>query len=266
MKTKLVTKNTELLIMGILNITPDSFSDGGLFFTKRKALKHAKKLIEDGADIIDIGGESTGPGSKKVNQESELKRILWIIKEIKKIKNIPISIDTYNSKTAEACLNAGADIINDVSGLRGDKKMASVAAKYNCPIVIMYSKDKTPRTTIKNKSYKDVIKEISSFFQERLEFAKAAGIKKTNIILDPGMGHYISSNRKYSFEIISRLSEFKKLKTPILVGISRKSFIGGAKPEERDNASAALSLIAYLNGARIIRTHNVKSVKNLITQ
>lgn len=250
------------IIMGVLNLTPDSFSDGGKFNNQTQAVRRALQIEKDGADILDIGGESTGPNSKNVSLNEELRRVIPILKKIRKQTKLPISIDTYKAEVARQALEEGADMINDVTALRGDKKMAKLAAKYKCPIVLMYSKDKTPRTTTQKKHYKDVIQTVENFLQKRIEYAKTQGISPKNIIIDPGMGQFVSAIPKYSFEIIARLNELKKLGYPILIGISRKSFLRG-RLNERDEISAALSPIAYLNGANIIRTHDVKRIKSL---
>ena len=242
--------------MGILNLTPDSFSDGGRFNTETRALKQVRKLIRDGVDIIDIGGESTGPNSKNVSLKEELARVIPILKKIRKITKIPISIDTYKADVARQALEAGANIINDVTALRGDKNMAKVAAKYNCPIILMYSKDSTPRTTRSPKKYRDVIKTIKGFWKARVAYATKNGIKRKNIILDPGMGAFVSGIADYSFEIVTRLNELTNLGFPVLIGLSRKSFLGGTI-KERDKKAITLTTIAVLNGVSIIRTHHV---------
>ena len=243
--------------MGILNITPDSFSDGGRYDTVEAAIKRAVALEEQGADIIDIGGESTGPGSKRVKTEEEIRRVLPVLIAVRKRTKLPISIDTYKAKVAQAALEEGADMINDVTALRADKKMPVIISKYKCPIILMYSKDPTPRTTRKKQHYKNVTAHIKNFLEERIRFAQEKGIKKSQIIIDPGMGAFISSVPAYSYQIITELNELKSLSCPILIGVSRKSFLGGAL-SSRDGKSAALSAIAYINGASIIRTHNVK--------
>lgn len=249
--------------MGILNLTPDSFSDGGKFNNPKAALKRAQEIEKQGADILDIGGESSGPNSKDITLKEELKRIIPILKILKKHIKIPISIDTYKSEVARQALENGADLINDVTALRGDKKMAKVIAKYGCPVILMYAKDPTVRTTIKNKHYKDVIKTIKKFLKTRINYAKKAGIK--NIIIDPGMGHFVSNLPQYSFEIISRLKELKSLGYPILTGISRKSLLGGVLAA-RDEKALPLTAIAVERGASIIRTHNVKATVKICQQ
>lgn len=259
-----IIKTGRPTIMGILNLTPDSFSDGGIYNTAKMALKRAKQLEQEGADIIDIGGESTGPGSKNVSLKEELNRIIPILKKIRKHTKLKVSIDTYKAEVARIALEEGADMINDVTALRQDPELPKIITKYRCPIVLMYSKDTTPRTTVKKIHYKDVIKIIKSFLKKRISYARKHGISKENIIIDPGMGQFISSIPKYSFEIIARLKDLKKLNFPILIGISRKSFLGGALGT-RDEKSALLSTIAYLNGASIIRTHDVKTTKRCLT-
>lgn len=245
------------LIMGVLNITEDSFSDGGEFFSEKRATKRAKELIEEGADIIDLGGQSTGPNSQEISPEEELKRILPILRFIKKTSKIPVSIDTYKSQVAEKALQEGADIINDVTAMRFDSKMAKIIAKYKCSVILMYSKDKTPQAQIQEKHYKNIFATLEKFFTERLKYATKNGISQQKIILDPGMGHFISKIPKYSYEILTNLSKLKKFGLPILVGVSRKSFLGG-KMEYRDERTQPANAIAYLNGASILRVHNVQ--------
>lgn len=256
--------------MGILNVTPDSFSDGGRYFGVNKALKRAQEMVSEGADIIDIGGESTGPNSIHVPLEEELKRVIPIIKKVRdlklKIKNLKlkISIDTYKAEVARQALEAGADMVNDVTALRGDPNMAHVVAEYKCPVVLMYSKDNSPRTTRKKTRYCDVMQTIFDFFEERIAFALGAGIQRNKIILDPGMGAFVSAIPKYSFEIIARLSELKEqFGLPILVGPSRKSFLGG-KVDERLEGGLGASCLAYEHGATIIRTHDVLATKRAL--
>ncbi|MFH1533585.1 MAG: dihydropteroate synthase [Nitrospirota bacterium] len=253
-------KQKKLQIMGILNVTPDSFSDGGSFNTLEKALKRAKELKKQGADILDIGGESTGPGSKHVSLEEELKRVIPIIKELRKITKLPISIDTYKSEVATQALDAGANMVNDVTALRGDQKMASVIAEYKCPVILMYSKDPTPRTTVKKVKYKNIIKTIKDFLKKQISYAKKHGISNSQIIIDPGMGQFISALPEYSYEIIARLHELKTLGYPILIGPSRKSFLGGTM-DSRAEKGTVVSAIAYSAGASIIRTHDIKQIK-----
>ncbi|MFH1720482.1 MAG: dihydropteroate synthase [Patescibacteria group bacterium] len=253
-------------IMGVLNVTPDSFSDGGKFLNPDnpdKAVAHAMKMIKEGADIIDIGGESTGPGSKNVSIKEELERVIPVIKAIrKKDGEIAISIDTYKAKVAEEALKAGANMINDVTAMRSDSKMVDLVKKTGVPVCLMYSKDSTARTTKKNVKYDDVIQHIGRFLQKRIFLAENKGVKPEQIIIDPGMGVFVSGDPKYSFEILARLGEFKSLGYPILIGPSRKSFLGGKMRDRREGTLAA-SLVAMMNGASIIRVHDVKGVKKL---
>ena len=244
--------------MGIINLTPDSFSDGGKFNNAKNAIKRVQELEEEGADIIDLGGESTGPNSKNVSLKEELNRVIPILKEIRKITKLPISIDTYKAEVARQALEEGANIINDVTALRGDEDLVKIIARYKCPVILMYSKDNTPRTTIKEKKYGNVLLTIKNFLKKQIKLAQKNGIKEENIIIDPGMGNFISKIPRYSLEIIAKLKELQELNKTILIGISRKSFLGG-KLTERDEKGALLEAIAYLNGASIIRTHNVKT-------
>lgn len=249
-------------LLAILNTTPDSFSDGGKHNTPTKALKKALQLLKDGVDIIDIGGQSTAPNAPKISTAEELARTIPIIKALRAKTKAPISIDTTNAQVAQKALQAGATIINDVSALRADRRMASVAAKANCQIILMYSKD-SKQTTIHPKQYRDIIQTIAAFFTKRIAYAKAQGINPKNIILDPGLGHFISADPKYSYEIIARLPELKAKfpKHKFLLGISRKSFLGGPI-EERDNRGLPLQILAAHLGADYLRTHEVKELKN----
>jgi len=244
--------------MGVLNITPDSFSGDGLL--NSDFAFHISQLIEEGADIIDVGGESTGPGSKDVSLEEEMRRVKPVIDYIYKNKltdKTVFSIDTYKSEVAEYALNHGFSMVNDVTSLRGDSKMVDVLKKFKPYVILMYSKDPTPRTTKEAVDYKDVLDSVKTFLSDRINFLLKAGFPKDRIIIDPGMGMFISAKPEYSFEIIKRLKELKTLGYPICVGISRKSFLGG-KVEERDPISVEWGIKAIENGASIIRTHNVK--------
>lgn len=249
------------LIMGILNITPDSFSDGGLYEGQNSIIK-CQKLIKNRAHIIDIGGESTGPGSKEVEVQKELSRIKPVIDYIyenKLTKHTLFSIDTYKAEVAEYALKKGFQIVNDVTALRGDSKMLDILIRYKPYVILMYSKNKTARTTAEKIEYVDVIKTIKTFLKQRIQKLLEVGFPREKIILDPGMGAFISGNPKYSFEIIERLKELKELGFPILIGISRKSCLGG-DVKGRDQSSVDWSLAAIKNGADIIRIHNVEMI------
>lgn len=250
-------------IMGILNVTPNSFSDGGKYFDLDLAVEHALKMIKDGADIIDIGGESTRPGSEPVSVEEEIERTIPVIKKIKSIKqDILISIDTTKSKVAEEALLNGASLINDISGLTNDSGMFDVAVKYDCAVIIMHIKG-TPKTMQQNPFYKNVIKEVYQFLSDQSKKAFEYGIKK--IIIDPGIG--FGKRIDDNFELIKRLNEFQSIGYPIMIGLSRKSFIGTTlelEVDQRDIPTVILEAIAVFNSARIIRTHNVKYCSQMI--
>ena len=254
---------TEPKIMGVVNVTPDSFSDGGDFYKQEDAEKQIQKLIKDKADIIDIGGESTGPGSQDISLEEEMKRVKPIIDFITKnklYKKAQFSIDTYKAPVARYALENGFTMVNDVTALRGDPSMVDVLIDYQPKVILMYSKDPTPRTTTENMQYADIIASIKSFLIGQLVTLLDAGFSEENIILDPGMGMFVSADPKYSFEIIDRLLELKQLGYPVCVGVSRKSFLGG-KPKERETSSIEWSIRAIKNGADIIRIHNVALLK-----
>ncbi len=250
------------LIMGILNVTPDSFSDGGKFFEKEKAIEKALLMIEEGADIIDIGGESTRPGAEPVSVEEELRRVIPVINEITKNNSeILISIDTTKSKVAEEALNAGATLINDISGLTFDTQMISTAKKFNAGVIIMHIKG-TPKNMQENPYYTNVVSDIYDFLYKQTESAKRAGIK--NIFIDPGIG--FGKRGEDNTEIIKRLRDFASLGFPIVIGLSRKSFLSkllDIEIEERDISTVIAESFALQNGAKIIRTHNVKNAKYL---
>ena len=254
--------------MGILNVTPDSFYDGGQFEGVRRAGERAREMIAEGADIIDIGGESTGPGSLEVSLEEELRRVIPVVRGIRNRElGIGMSVDTYKAEVARQALEAGANMVNDVTAGRGDTEMFRLIAQAGCSYVMMRSKDNSPRTTKADTQYADVMKTIHAFFEERLEKALKAGIRKEQIIIDPGLGHFVSSDPKYSFEILERLEELQDLGCSILVSPSRKSFTAGPTnlPVEKrlDNTLAATKL-AIAHGASIIRTHDVRETRELM--
>ncbi len=244
--------------MGILNITPDSFSDGGKFLDKDSALYQAETLITEGADILDIGGESSRPFSEPVPVDEELNRVIPIIKAIRSRFNIPISIDTTKHQVAKAALDEGADIINDISALRFDDKMVKVAATYGVPVILMHMKG-TPKDMQINPVYKDVVKEVTEFLKQRLEFAYSNGIKLENIILDPGIG--FGKSFDHNLELINKLNEIVSIGQPVLIGASRKAFIGAItgikEPEKRDIPTLAVTSVCALKGAHIMRVHKV---------
>lgn len=248
--------------MGILNITPDSFSDGGVYFNQDDAVQHALELIDGGVDIIDIGGESTKPGSDFISIEEELKRVIPTIKDIMKYRpNAILSIDTNKSPVAEAALECGVKIVNDVFGGTNDENIFNVVAKYNAVLVLMHILE-TPKTMQLNPSYDDLILEINDFFITQIKKAKDYGV--TKIILDPGIGFGKTVND--NFEIIKQIAEFKKFGYPVLIGLSRKSFIGKSlslEMNQRDFPTSILETIAIKNGVNIIRTHNYQNAMQI---
>ncbi len=248
-------------VMGVLNVTPDSFSDGGLFFDEQKAIAHAYELAEQGADIIDIGGESTRPGSEGISLEEELRRTLPVIEAISRRLNVPISIDTCKSEAARRALDAGACIVNDVSGLRFDPEMARVVAGYGVPVIIMHIKGLPKDMQIKPR-YEALIPEIMDYLRAGIRHAVEAGISEDRIIVDPGIG--FGKTFEHNLEILKNLKEFTFLRKPVAVGVSRKAFIGkilgGAPPDQRLEGTAAAAAIAIFNGANIIRVHDVREM------
>ncbi|MBI4846081.1 MAG: dihydropteroate synthase [Candidatus Omnitrophica bacterium] len=252
------------LIMGILNVTPDSFSDGGIYFEKGKAIDHAFEMEKDGADIIDIGAESTRPGSMPIGALEQLKRLEGIVKILGKKLKIPISIDTSELMVAKRCLDLGASIINDVCALRKDKQLGAVIAGYNAGVILMHMK-KNPRTMQQKPQYKDVINELIRFLQAAKKRAVKYGIKRENIILDPGIG--FGKTTEHNLKIINFLEKFKVLGCALLVGTSRKSFIAnilGLPAGEREFATAASIVCAMINGANILRVHNVRQMREVV--
>ena len=259
------------LVMGILNVTPDSFYDGDKYYDIEDALNRARRMIDDGADIIDIGGESTRPDSTYVSADEETRRIVPVIKELSKEIQIPISIDTYKAEVADKAIKAGAQIINDISGLQADKEMVRVAAANNTPIIIMHIKG-CPHDFPKDPVYVELIPEIISFLERRIEYSVKSGIAHDKIIIDPGIG--FGKGVKHNIEILRHLNKFKCLELPIMIGTSRKSFISKVLnlPESNDikeNDSRLIGtlvtlVIAVLNGANIVRVHDVKDAVQAI--
>jgi dihydropteroate synthase len=250
--------------VGILNVTPDSFSDGGRFFQQKDALIHVESMVQKGADIIDVGGESTRPGSRPVLVKEEMKRVVPVIKEIKKNFDIPVSIDTYKADVAKASIDAGADIINDISAMNFDPDMKKVAAESGVPVILMHIKG-TPRDMQKNPKYSCVITEIIDYLTKSINEAVMAGVKENKIIIDPGIG--FGKTLQHNIKIIRNLSEFKSLKKAILVGLSRKSLIGNIIDKDvsdRLYGSLAANVISVLNGANILRVHDVDETSQAV--
>lgn len=237
-------------IMGILNATPDSFSDGGKFNEVSMAVERVGQLIKDGADIIDVGGESTRPNFEVVSEEDEINRVVPVIKAIKEKYDIPISIDTYKAKTAEAAIKAGADMINDVWGFKKDKNMASVAAKYNVPCILMHNRE--------NKPYEDLMRDVIFDLAESINIALDAGVKRENIILDPGIG--FAKTLEENLIVMNNLEKLKIFELPILLGTSRKSMIGlslDLPVDQRVEGTVATSVIGAMKGCAFVRVHDV---------
>jgi dihydropteroate synthase len=253
--------NYKTCIMGVVNITPDSFSDGGLFFDKGKAVAHALRLVEDGADLLDIGGESTRPGSEPVSLQEELRRTIPVIEAIAREVRVPISIDTYKSGVARRALDAGASMVNDISGLKYDAEMPAVVAEYGVPVIVTHIKGH-PRDMQKNPVYEALIPEIMDYLRESIRIAEEAGIPGDRIIIDPGIG--FGKTFVNNLEVINNLREFRQLGKPLAVGVSRKAFIGkilgDAPAAERLEGTAAAVAISIYNGAQIVRVHDVKEM------
>ena len=255
-------------IVGVLNVTPDSYYDGAKYSSLENALDRAAQIIDEGGDIIDIGGESTFVDRDDVSIEEELNRTINVIKEIHSaLPKAKISIDTYKAEVASKAIESGAHMINDVTAGRGDPHMFSTAAELDCPIVLMFAKDETSRTTTDEKDYDDVIQTVKDFLAEKKQLALDAGVREENIILDPGLGFFISGVANYSYEIIGNIESLNELGSDIFISPSRKSFLAGPDnlpPNERLPGTIAASVIAYLNGARYIRTHDVLDVRRAL--
>ncbi|MDY0383538.1 dihydropteroate synthase [Trichlorobacter sp.] len=253
------------LIMGILNVTPDSFSDGGRFSTVETAVAHALQMVEQGADIIDIGAESTRPGAPLVAPDEELRRLLPVLEALAGRIAVPISIDTWKAPVAEAALKAGAEIINDISGLTFDPALAQVAANHRAGLVLMHTRG-TPATMQQDTGYQDLLGEIADFLQASLQAALTAGCSPEQLVLDPGIG--FGKDTTGNLEILRRLPELASLGCPLLVGSSRKRFIGTVlereKPEDRLFGTAATVALAVAHGARILRVHDVQAMRDVV--
>lgn len=247
--------------MGILNVTPDSFSDGGRYFDLEAAVRKGLEMVEDGADFIDVGGESTRPGSEPILLEEELRRVLPVIERLAKAAAIPISIDTYKSEVARRALGAGAVVVNDISGLHFDPRIADVAAEHRASLVLMHIKG-TPRTMQWNPEYDNVVEEVCDYLAEAISIAERRGVSQ--IFVDPGIG--FGKRLEHNLELFRRLGEFKRFGYPVLVGPSRKSFIGRILElpvEERLEGTAAAVAASILNGASVVRVHDVKEMKRV---
>ena len=249
------------LIMGILNGTPDSFSDGGRYNTSDTAVAHAKQMIEHGADIIDVGVESTRPGHTQISVADEIGRMKEILLPVLEVSTVPVSVDTYRAETAEFALSHGAHILNDIWGLKYDKDMAAVAAKYDVPVIIMHNQNHT--------NYDDIIDDMKAFFFSSVDLALKEGVKPQNIWLDPGIGIGFGKDYAQNVEVIQRLGEITVYEYPVLLAPSRKGFIGTIlnelPAEERDEGTVATCITGMIQGVDMVRVHNVEMHKRAIT-
>lgn len=244
-------------VMGILNVTPDSFSDGGRYDSLEQSMRHAQEMVEAGVDIIDVGGESTRPGYVKISDEEEISRVVPVIEKLKQSFDVPVSIDTYKSGVAEAAAQAGADLINDIWGLKYDEKMAEVIAKRNLACCLMHNRD--------HMDYQDFMKDMISDLQESIEIAKHAGIADDKIILDPGVG--FAKTYEMNLEVIQKLADFRKLSYPVLLGTSRKSVIGltlDVPADQREEGTQVTTTMAVMSGCAFVRVHDVPGNKRAI--
>ena len=256
-------ENPATLIMGILNVTPDSFSDGGMYYNATQAVEFALQMEEEGADIIDVGGESTRPGAKTVELQKECDRILPVIEGIRTKSDILISIDTYKSEVARQSIATGAGMVNDISGMTFDPNMVDVIKDSGLPVVIMHIKG-TPKNMQKNPYYEDLMQELTEYFEERKKFARAKGILDQQIILDPGIG--FGKRLQDNFQLLRELKKIVDMGFPVLIGPSRKSFIGltlDLPVDQRLEGTAAAVTTGILKGARIVRVHDVKAMKRV---
>jgi dihydropteroate synthase len=263
-KDRLIEFPDKPLLMGVVNVTPDSFFDGGRFLDVESAVAHALRLVEEGADLLDVGAESTRPGAEIVNESEECRRAIPVVAAIARAVTVPISIDTSKAVIAREALDAGAVLVNDVTALRGDPAMVDVVASVGAGIVLMHMQG-TPQTMQRAPHYDDVISEISEFFEERIRFAEAHGIVRRQIILDPGIG--FGKLLVHNLTLINQLRSFEQFECPLLVGVSQKAFLGQLVDhpvQERQWATAAAVAMAVDRGAGILRVHDVKSMKDVV--
>ena len=249
------------VVVGILNVTPDSFSDGGDFFDPEAAAEHAAAMLDEGADMLDVGGESTRPGSDPVSQEEEIRRVVPVLKRILSVRpEAVISVDTYRSGTAKAALEAGASLVNDVTALRGDPGMVSLIEEAACPVILMHMQGE-PKTMQKEPNYQDVVREVRDFLAERAEYAVAAGVNLENIIVDPGIG--FGKNFQHNLALLRNLDALVDLGFPVLIGTSRKSFVeritGVQEARDRVFGTVATTVLAFEQGATFFRVHDVRA-------
>lgn len=252
------------LIMGILNVTPDSFSDGGRYIDPQAAIDHASNMVAEGADLIDIGAESSRPGSEPVGDEEEIRRLMPVVEAVCKKLSVPISVDTTKAGVARRALDAGASIINDISALRFDPSMAGVVASSGAGVILMHMQG-TPKTMQQDPQYKDVVLEVREFLSQRLAAAQQAGIGRDQILLDPGFG--FGKTVEHNLTLLSQLEDLSELGRPLVVGVSRKAFIGqvlGRGVESRFPGAAAAVAVALQRGARVVRVHEVGPIRDVV--
>lgn len=263
-KEKKMDLTRKVAVMGVLNLTPDSFYNGGKYTTQARALRKVEEMVKEGADLIDVGGESTRPGAKEVGIEEEIRRVIPVISKIRELFEIPVSIDTYRAKVAKEALEAGVDMVNDISGLRFDPGLKEVVARFGAAVVLMHIKG-TPRDMQSNPRYESLMGEIISYLSDSIRLAQKAGIDLEKIIVDPGIG--FGKTPEHNLQILNHLGELRSLGRPILIGVSRKSFIGAILKlplEERLEGSLAAASLALMQGAKIIRTHDVKATRRAV--
>ena len=270
LKSRTLILGKRTLLMGVLNITPDSFSDGGRYLDSEAAVARALEIEHDGADLLDIGGESTRPGAGPISAEEELRRILSVIEGLKGKLGIPISVDTQKAEVAEAAIAAGGEILNDVSALRSDPRLAEVARRTRVPIILMHMRG-TPRTMQRGPFPRDVVADVMTSLRRAMARAKHAGLAKSQVLLDPGIG--FGKKHEQNFEILARLPEFARLGCPIVIGTSRKAFLGRAMtkpgepplpPDQRLPGTAVTVTASILGGAHIVRVHDVAEMVRVI--
>lgn len=261
---RLLDLSKKTLLMGILNVTPDSFFDGGRYKSLDRAVECAERMVEDGADIIDVGGESSRPGAEPVPLDEERKRVIPVIRKIAKKVKVPISVDTCKAQIAREAVDSGAGIINDISAMRMDKGMVKVVRDYRVPVCLMHMQG-VPGNMQRNPKYGNVVEEIRRFFRKQMAFCRDNGINENCIILDPGIG--FGKTVSHNLEILKGLDKFRSFGRPVLMGLSRKSFIGkvlGLGPDRRKGVSVALNVWSMLNGASILRVHDVLETKRAV--
>ncbi|TET29030.1 dihydropteroate synthase [Candidatus Aerophobetes bacterium] len=264
LKNRDIDLEEKVVVMGVLNLTPDSFYDGGRYTREAQALRRVEEMIGEGADIIDVGGESVRPGAEPISLDEELSRVIPVIEKVRRLFPITISIDTYKAEVARQAIEKGAEMVNDISGLRFDPDLRKIVAGYGVPLILMHIKG-TPKNMQDNPRYHSLMEEIISYLRKSIKLAEESGVDPARIIVDPGIG--FGKTTAHNLEILRRLEELKSLGKPILVGLSRKSFIGnvlGLPQEERLEGGLAATSMAVSGGARIVRTHDVKPTRRAV--